>query len=132
MADYYYYLEVYDARPPHDGGVINPVKGVRRKTSPHFELEFLTEDHATGGSAKTAFLNHYDDKIVSAPKPINLLAAELRAALVASATETADGQANSGRFGKRVGKYFFGYFIGVSTVSFAEAKTNGVYHNFPA
>ena len=89
MADYYFYLEVYDARPPHDGGVINPVVGVRRKTSPHFELEFLTEDHAAGGSAKTAFLNHYDDEIVSAPKPINLLASDLRAALNASASAAA-------------------------------------------
>ena len=132
MADYYYYLEVYDARPPHDGGVIEPVVGVRRKTSPHFEVEFLVEDATSGANAKTTWLAHYDEVIKSAPKPINLLASELRTALNASSTTTADGQANSGRFGKRVGKYYFGYFIGVSLVSFEEAKDNGVYHNFPA
>jgi hypothetical protein len=132
MADYYYNLDVYNARPQ---GEIAPagVKDTVRSGATNWNFQFAAAGVADEAAGEAAFLAAYAAALPNAPGNIDLIlasgAGSLYAALDTSATQANDGTATEGVWNERVGKGVYAYKIGVSATDAADAITNTVAHD---
>lgn len=129
MANYYYHLEVYDARKQNEKSA-TATTAHRRQGGVSWVFKHSALDVADQAAGEASFLAAYEAAKAASPIPhIRRLSTDLAAALDISATTGNDSVPTNGPWSERVGKSVFGYFIGVSSSNLASAKTNGTDHN---
>jgi hypothetical protein len=131
MAELFYNLEVYNARPQGEIDRIG-VKGTNRSGATNWHFQH-TADEATEQLAYGTFLAAYATAVPTAPGHIDTILktgdASLLAALTLSATTTNDAVATTGPWSEKLGKGVYGYKIGVSATDMADAVANTVAHD---
>lgn len=132
MAELFYNLEVYNARPQGEIDRIG-VKGTDRSGATNWHFQHATGTVATATLALASFMSAYATAQLTAPGHINTIRNagddSLLAALMVSATEANDGVATSGPWSEKLGKGVYGYKIGVSGTDMATAVANTVAHD---
>ena len=132
MAEFFYNLEVYNARPQGEIDRIG-VKGTNRSGATNWHFQFGSGEKATAALALGSFLSAYATAQLTAPGHIDTIlksgTTSLIAALTASANPTSDGVATTGPWSEKLGKGVYGYKIGVSSVDMAEAVANTTAHD---
>lgn len=132
MADYYYHLEVYSCRKPHEVEAVG-TKDHEVPMRPKWTFTHHAASVVDQSAGEADFLAAVEAAIPGAPSHISKIkksgTGSLKAALDASATTTNDGTASSGPWSERVGKDVFAYRIGVSGTSASAAESNLTSHN---
>lgn len=132
MADFYYNLEVYNARP-QGSTTATGTKGTDRSGATNWTYQYTASDVDDEAAGEAEFLAAFAAALPGAPGNIRYITASgsgsLYAALDTSATQANDGTAASGAWSERVGKGVYAYKIGVDATDMAGAVTNTTEHN---
>lgn len=132
MANYFYNLEVYNARPQDETAAVG-VKGTDRSGATNWVFQHSALSVADQAAGEADFLAAFSAALPGADGNIRYITASgtgsLLAALDISATTTNDGTASSGPWSERVGKGVYAYKIGVSSNNMAGAITATTAHN---
>jgi hypothetical protein len=132
MADFFYNLEVYNAREQGETRAI-AVKGTDRSGATSWNFQHSATGVADQAAGEASFLAAFAAALPGAPGNIRYIKASgtdsLHEALDVSATTQYDGSAAAGTWSERVGKAVFAYKIGVSVTNMAGAVTATTAHN---